>query len=336
VVGACGGPPGRLSAAPRSYLRGVNCYTLNYAAAGGRPPRGEPASSYDYLAAHGHRLVRLPFEWGLVQPRLGRALDARFVRALEREVAAIGDAGMVAILDIQSGGRHPATLRESRRFGDGISEAEFADAWRRLSARFAGDPRIHAYDLMNEPFDLADEIWQGYSQAAVTSLRADGDGTLLWVEGNEWSLTGAWRKHQPRPWIDDPLDNVVYSAHAYPGQAAHRPQRVPSSSDAATFLADLADFVAWLQRYGCRGSIGEVGWPSARHVGAWEGANWNGVGDAWYALADRAGLDVTYFGASSAYENWLWAYDAATDALPPPGLRRAESQARVIEAHAGR
>lgn len=338
AVPGCGSalpPPEPLPVSPGRgrVLRGVNTYTLNYSAGAHDPPSGEPSSSYTYLARRGHRLVRLPFEWGRAQPVLGRPLAPQFVGALDREVAAIADAGMRVVIDVHSSGRHPMALHAQRRFGAGISTAQFADVWLRLSDRFAGDARIYAYDLMNEPFGMPDEVWQHFSQEAVHALRAHGDRTLLWVEGNALSLASRWREHQPAPWIDDPLDHHVYSAHCYPGEVAIRPQVAPRADDQDAFLRGLHDFLEWLSQYGCRGSIGEVGWPSARRVGRTGASEWNRLGEAWFQMADAGRLDVTYFGASSAYDNWLWAYDAPDNGLHIPGLSVAESQAAVIEAH---
>jgi endoglucanase len=342
AAGGCGGtrrarnPDSGVAPPAHPYLRGVNSYTLNYLGAEGRLLGGEPASSYRYLAARGHRIIRLPFEWGHVQPRLGGPLDRRFVGALEREIDVIAKAGMRTVIDVHSSGRHPLALRARHRFGAGISEREFNDVWMRLSDRFAGDRRIHAYDLMNEPFELPDEVWQAFSQSAVAALRAAGDHSLLWIEGNEWSLTGVWRRHQPRPWIEDPAERIVYSAHTYPGRTGQQAQPAPVAGDWRAFLVDLADFVAWLDEFRCRGSIGEVGWPSEVSVGGDPTGEWNRLADEWYALADDSRLDVTYFGASSAYDNWLWAYDGNPNEVPAPGLSRAHSQADVIEAHPSR
>jgi endoglucanase len=311
----------------REYRRGINSYTLNYAS------RCEPPASYGYLAARGHRIVRLPFQWGSVQRRLGEALDGPFLRLLTTEVAAIGHAGMRAILDVHSGGRHPDVVKATSRLGDGISQEQFNDLWLRLSDVFRDDRRVYAYDLMNEPYELADHVWQSYSQGVVQALRAHGDRTLLWIEGNDYASAGSWREHQPRPWIDDPIDRHVYSAHSYPGMTSEEPQTEPTAADQKEFLRDLRHFVDWLAEFDRPGSIGEVGWPSARRVGATGGQEWNRLGDAWYEMADEARLDVTYFGASSAYDNWLWAYNANRNGLHLPGLHRAESQAAVIEAH---
>jgi endoglucanase len=333
----CGGLPapkplGVKRTARGAYLRGVNSYTLNFVVADGHFT-GEPPESYEYLATRGHRLVRLPFEWGYVQPQLGGPLSPRFLTALETEITSVAQAGMQVILDVHSSGRHPTHLRAQRRFGQGISQAQFVDLWARLSERFAGDRRIYAYDLMNEPGDLPDDVWMQFSQGVVDALRRRGDATLLWIEGGAYSQAGAWREHQPRPWIDDPLDRHVYSAHAYPGATATGAQRAPRAHDQEDFLVDLRDFLDWLSEFGCRGSIGEVGWPSGREVGEAGAAAWNRLAHAWYEMTDASRIDVTYFGASSAYDNWLWAYDAPRNGFPVPGLRRAESQAEVIEAH---
>jgi endoglucanase len=316
----------------RSYMRGVNSYTLNYLSHGDRV-EGEPRSSYAYLAERGHSLVRLPFQWGSVQPLLGAPLDQAFLGAIEDEVAAIGDAGMQVVLDVHSGGRHPTMRDATVHFGEGISPEEFVDVWLRLSERFAGDRRVHAYDLMNEPHAMPNELWQRFSQSAVAALRKRGDRTLLWIEGNDYSLAGSWRENQPAPWIDDPLHRHVYSAHTYPGAAGMEPQKRPGAEDETIFLGALGSFVDWLHEFGCRGSIGEVGWPSERQIGRDAARAWNRLGDAWYARADEAGLDVTYFGASCAYDNWLWAYDAPLNGVHLPGISRAESQAAVLETH---
>jgi endoglucanase len=338
ATSGCDGPlprprPLAVKGSPGSpYLRGVNSYTLNYAASDGRFV-GEAPASYRFLAARGHRLVRLPFEWGYIQPQLGRPLSGRFVAAVESEVAAIAHAGMKVVLDVHSSGRHPLAHRALRHFGAGISQAQFQDLWVRLSDRFGGDPRIYAYDLMNEPDGFSDQVWQSFSQSAVDVLRAHGDNALLWIEGTAYSMPNDWREHQPMPWIEDPVDNHAYSAHAYPGLTSYHPQRHPQANDERDFLVGLRDFLDWLNEFGRRGSVGEVGWPSRRFVGATGAAQWNRLGDAWYAMADAGGLDVTYFGASSAYDNWLWAYDAPHNRFPVPGLQRAESQSAVIEAH---
>jgi endoglucanase len=321
--------------AARGFRRGINSYTLIYASADSGAV-GEPALSYAFLAARGHRIVRLPFEWGRLQPRLGGALDPGYVDAIDRETAAIAQAGMQVILDVHSSARHPATRSTGRRFGQGISAADFVDLWLRLSERFGGDPRIYAYDLMNEPYEIPDGIWQEYSQSVVHALRAHGDRTLLWIEGNEYSLASVWREHQPVAWIEDPLDRHMYSAHTYPGNAALDAQPAPSAPDQTAFLSDLRTFVGWLEEFGVRGSVGEVGWPSQRHVGRDGARAWNQLGGAWFQMVDRAGLDVTYFGASSAYDNWLWAYDAPRNGMEVPGMSIAESQAAVIEAHPSR
>ena len=213
------------------YLRGINSYTLNYAS------RCEPRSSYRYLAARGHRIIRLPFQWGSVQARLGGPLDEPFLRLLTAEVAAIGRAGMRAILDVHSGGRHPDVVKPTSRLGNGISQEQFNDLWLRLSDVFRDDRRVYAYDLMNEPYELADDVWQSYSQGVVQALRAHGDRTLLWIEGNDYAsrrgVAGASapavdRRPDRPPRLLGPLLSGDDLRGAAAGAHRRRPGRVPA------------------------------------------------------------------------------------------------------------
>lgn len=336
-------PPASTPAPPAStprpaddggYLRGVNSYSLAYIAGSDPRYRSEPPSSYRYLASRGHKIIRLPIPWGKLQPQLGGPLDPNFQAAMLREVANIRAAGMRTVLDLHAYFRHP-TSESAAVVGDGISQAQLDDVWLKLSALFKDDESVYAYDLMNEPYDMPSSVIEEASQGMVTALREAGDDKLLWIEGNNYSLTRSWRRNHPRPWISDPARNFVYSAHYYVGGVGNDNRDYPGTIDGDPVeqaLADLEVFTDWLEEYDERGSIGEVGWPSARSNASWK--QWNDLHERWYQAADAAGLDVTYFGASSAYDEHLFAYDAPENSFDPvPGISQAESQASVIERH---
>jgi endoglucanase len=104
----------------------------------------------------------------------------------------------------------------------GCPIADFADAWRRISAAFKGDPGVIGYGLMNEPVGLQAEggrspqqVWERASQAAVDAIRAGGDGKVILVAGYEWSGVQQWDRWNPGPWIRDPAGRVRYEAHHY-------------------------------------------------------------------------------------------------------------------------
>jgi hypothetical protein len=109
--------------------------------------------------------------------------------------------------------------------------------------------------------------------------------------------------------------------------ASAPPRPCPSDPVLTRSLRDLSQFTKWLERYHVRGYIGEVGWPGTK-----DAAEWNRVGQGWYAAADRAHLWVT---AWSAAELWPQDYPLAIYRGSHDDLRLhiAGPQAAVVTAH---
>jgi len=317
----------------RDYLRGVNVFTFAYASSDPRFP-GEPARGYRFLADRGHRLVRLPFFWGKVQRRLGDPLDPAGLKALADEVDRANAAGLRVVLSLHNSCRFPE-VDSPARCGDGISRQQLTDLWQRLSRRFAKDRGVIAYDIMNEPYDIDPGDWESFSQAVVDGLRGRGDTKLLWIEASGYSSPEDFARRHPQAWIDDPADKIMYSAHQYFDESGTYLNGFDFDSyDTDGVVGDLLLFTRWLSDNGARGSVGEVGWPSARRTDTWQ--EWNDLGETWYRVADEAGLWVTYFSATSAYDEKQSAYDAPANRLNPiPGISVARSQSKVIERHLG-
>lgn len=356
VLTAPAGDPAGNAAQPATpadarVLRGVNVYDLPWYSGYRQSYDAEPQSSYDFLAHHGIKLIRLPFPWANLEPVLGGPFDQAFVKVLQDQVRRAGNAGMSVILDLHNGCQYPqfeVPQGDPTQIacGRGITEQELDSTWLRLSKMFAGDRTVIGYDLMNEPHDIPVGIWEEYSQSVVSALRAAGDGKMLWIEGANWSQAEDWQRYQPIPWIHDPANNFMYSAHQYFVQYSNYPQGYDFGTYTAfhpTVLNGLQSFVDWLSRYNLRGSIGEIGWPGSKRTATW--AQWNELGEKWYELADRAKLWVTYFSATSVYDEPQDAYDAprnddgchayhtAGPTCRAPGISVAETQATVIEAH---
>ena len=328
----------RASAAREPRLRGVNVWTFGALSrrpsnapgptyAGGRYI-GEPQSAYDFLHRRGIRLVRLPFWWYRIQPTLRGPLDRAYRDALLAEVAKAKAARLRIVLDLHD--YRQGRDRGAFLFGSSIQEADFVDVWRRLSELFGKEPAVVAYDLMNQPNRVPASTWENYSEAVVRALREQGDRKHVWLGTPDFNHVEDWPERTP--WVSDP--NVVYEAHQYfdlGSSAGGRYEGSYSASYDATVLARLDAYVDWLARHGVKGAIGEVGWPSSRTKQDWE--RWNALAEKWYRRADRAGLWVTYWNATSAYTDWTTAYDNARNSPSAPGIDRAETPARVIEAH---
>ncbi|NMD57062.1 glycoside hydrolase family 5 protein [Tsukamurella conjunctivitidis] len=329
---------------------------------------GEPQSSYNYLAGLGHKLIRLNINWDYLQPNLdtgNRTFHSAYWAAVKSEVSKIRTAGMRTVLDLHNGceWKKPKTST-TLLCGAGLTTTDTTDVWRKLSTEFKNDTSVVAYDLFNEPVrfnhptrpEVRKPDYQPYStykthvNAVVAAIRANSDNKTIWVE----SLCCHWSQDLPDTdpgggWVVDPQNKIVYSLHMYPvGDSTAGETYNPAKEDPnyeqppgnfwadygydRGFLGRLDRFGRWCVDRGVRCSIGEVGWYGYGQS-ATSAAQWNELGDIWYYKANFYGLDVTYFGASSAYHEGLTAYDApGPDTwLPAAGISRKQAQATILE-----
>jgi hypothetical protein len=192
-------------------------------------------ATFDYLAARGVTLVRIPFRWERIQPRLLGALDAAELRRLREAVERARKSragmprGMKVILDVHNFG---AYYEDADGSGKGkrrdFRERNFAqylvDLWARLSAEFKAVPDVF-YGLMCEPVDpetekdvrrtAMTEAWEAACQQTLDKIRASGDNKLILLSGYLWSGVLNWGTQHPRGWVKDPQNNVLYEAHHY-------------------------------------------------------------------------------------------------------------------------
>lgn len=113
-----------------------------------------------------------------------------------------------------------------------------------------------------------------------------------------------------------------------PAPAPRHSPDVPGDALERRVLRELDAFVAWLDRHGVEGYVGEVGWPAGP---GHDTRRWNALGDRWLSRARDAGLWVTVWGAGS----W-WGQDyplspfVASDA---EAIDRPAPQAAVLARH---
>ncbi|WP_017601184.1 cellulase family glycosylhydrolase [Nocardiopsis lucentensis] len=100
----------------------------------------------------------------------------------------------------------------------------YAAAWAHVAARFAGEPAVIGYDLMNEPFggslqgpDFESGPLAELYRRCVARIREADQDTWLFVEGQAVGVN--WGTPSALPHLADPREGeprIVYAPHAYP------------------------------------------------------------------------------------------------------------------------
>lgn len=271
-----------------------------------------PKATWDYLHAQGVRIVRQVLYWEPLQPPLTPVLDSSgqpitatgkgplssyHMNRIATEIQNAYASGIVSVPVFLNYARYrPSAATNSAstaapQYVFGVQGAnylppgDFVDLWTKASVYWKGLPGIHAYDIMNEPHDMPNSdraaaiVWESYSQQVVTALRAAGDTTTIWVEGMDFSGPWNWATLHPAPWINDPLNKVVYSAHEYTNwttisgsgtsnnelrynQVAALQNMTPVQM-ASFATSGATSFANWVKAHpGTRCSLGEIGTPS--------------------------------------------------------------------------
>jgi len=205
-----------------SFGDGASSYSNEHPGEYGSDWFYETQDTFNFIADRGYDLVRIDFKWERIQPALNQPLDSEELRRLQVAVGRARTAGLDVVLDLHNYGAYFTANHERHPIGDAVVSIEaLADVWTRLSAAFGSDSNVVAYGLMNEPHGIesntieAARMWERASQAAVSAIRAAGDGSLILVPGSNWSQVQTWVSLHPVPWIDDPLNNIMYEAHHY-------------------------------------------------------------------------------------------------------------------------
>ncbi len=124
-----------------------------------------------------------------------------------------GSRGMKIVVDLHTvpGGKRAKdgqmNMFEDDRFADA-----FVDTWRRIAARFKGNPAVYGYDLVNEPNQkerVKNDYWTLQRRAAEAVREIDPDTpVIVESDGSDSPTAYAWLSPLR-------MDNVIYQVHVY-------------------------------------------------------------------------------------------------------------------------
>jgi endoglycosylceramidase len=217
--------------------------------ADGRAPR-EPLPSFDAsdpidMHARGFNLVRLPINWSAIEPTRGQFAED-YLDRVAGIVAWCRAAGVDVLLDLHedgwskelcedgaplwavvpppamaSGGPVPgpdchstgpalAAFDSFWSDADGLEEA-YLEMLTHVATRFADDPAVIGYEIMNEPIGVDDSV-QAFQARAARTLR-DADAKKLVVF--EPVATRNFTNGAPISSTPFPVAGAVYAVHIY-------------------------------------------------------------------------------------------------------------------------
>ena len=288
--------------------------------------------TFQYFAANGLTLLRVPIQWERMQPQLNGPLDHNYLAGLKRDIAWAKQYGMWVNIEIQNFGRYTLDqggwtqecVIDNFDCPNPVVTANLSDFWVRMSNEFMFEPTVYSYDLMNEPHDMGNADWKAISQTVLQAIRANGDNKLIMVPGDSWSGAGSWVDvHGPQGWISDPANNFEYEAHLYFDPDASGTYAQPFDDgvwDRA--MGAVNSFVGWCGQNGVRCYVGEYGVPD-------NDANWLSVLDSVLSVLDNAGIDGTYWSAGE------WWGDYPLSVQPLQNFTVDRPQMQVLWNHLG-
>lgn len=175
-----------------------------------------------YLKSTGINLVRVPLDYRLLTPEEapGQWNEAGFA-LIDRLVGWARDLDIGVLLDLHAApcGQTGTGIDNSNGyphlFTDPACRARTVEVWGRLAQRYADEPTVIGYDLLNEPLPsehkaLLGELRETYRDI-IARIRSVDRNHVLFLGGANWNTDFSVFDGPP---LDD---NVVYAFHHYQG-----------------------------------------------------------------------------------------------------------------------
>lgn len=228
-----------------------------------------------YFTKAGVNVLRIPFRWERIQPKLGQPLDRQHVSELRKLSKFARRHRTTLVLDLHNYGRYrlagvgDCVIDQSVNGDVPVTRKHFADLWSRLALEFRHDRSVVGFALMNEPHDMGGSDWKQISQVAVDAIRKSDRKTNIFICGDDWGSAERFEKaNGAKAWIKDPANRTIYEAHCYfdlDGSGKYQNSFGTENAGDATIadrgVSRIEPFLKWCRRNGVRGFVGEYGTP---------------------------------------------------------------------------
>lgn len=181
----------------------------------------------DFIASTGANTIRLPFHYKLFtdEDYMGRASGHDGFERIDSVVEWCRANGLYLILDMHDapGGQTGDNIDDSYAypylFESERAQKKFRDIWGRIAARYADEPVILGYELINEPIahyfknlgELNSKL-ENVHKMAVAEIRKHDKNHIILLGGAQWN-----GNFDPfTDWRYD--DKLMYTCHRYGGE----------------------------------------------------------------------------------------------------------------------
>ncbi|UEG54837.1 glycoside hydrolase family 5 protein [Mucilaginibacter daejeonensis] len=273
------------------------------------------ASDIDYLKSKGFRLIRLPFLWERLQPRLGGPLDTFQVNKLVAVVDAAEKRNMLVVPDMHNYCRRMINGELTLINTKGVTIGMVADAWKKLAMILKDKKNIWGYGMMNEPHDMPDTTaWFNIAQAIIDQIRTVDKKNAIVVGGDDWSSAAKWMGSSDHlKNLKDPANNLIFEAHLYfdnDGSGTYKYTYENEKGTPETGVQRAEPFVQWLKQNKLRGFIGEYGIPD-------DDERWLLTMDNFLKYLQANGVNGTYWAAGHRWGDYKLAVQPVNGAERP-------------------
>ena len=246
-------------------------------------------------SARGVKLIRFPILWERLQPNLGGDFDPAYAQLIDSVFSYAEKYKIKVILDLHNYARYRGVLIGTNE----VSYESFKDVAARMARRWAHEPALYGYDLMNEPHD-ATANWPKAAQYGINGIRSFDSTHKIFIEGNGWAEATRWPQwNDSLLSLQDPAENLVYEAHVYfDGDGGGTYQNTnPSELDSTYGVSRVKPFVDWLKKNNKKGYIGEFGIPDNH-------PQWTVIMDNMLAYLKENCIPSTYWAAGPGWGNY--------------------------------
>jgi endoglucanase len=219
-------------------------------------------ADFDGVAELGLALVRLPFLWERLEPRLDGRLDPDEWRRIELAIEAAERRKLVIVLDLHNYARRRIAadgFTEPHMIGSReVPTTAFARLWAEVARRTAPHPHV-VYGLMNEPYDVAIDDWLAIANAAIAAIRAVPAGNLVLVPGVAYSGADSWYEagNTRLAGLIDPASRFAFEVHQYLDADASGTN--PKALTGTIGSERIEAFQEWARARGYKAFLGEFG-----------------------------------------------------------------------------